>query len=65
LNFRTIGSNQPGDAFSSEGALMLAEKFFLVLETLRSQMQVNPDGSSIVVSTTQHVPVKLPNTRSK
>ena len=36
---------------------MLAEKFFLVLETLRSFVS---DGSVKVVSTTPHVPVKVP-----
>jgi hypothetical protein len=45
---------------------MLAEKFFLVLETLRSQgysegsPESYPDGGSVVVSTTRHVPIKLP-----
>ena len=38
---------------------MLAEKFFLVLETLKSY--THPDGSVRVVSTSPHVPVKLPN----
>lgn len=37
---------------------MLAEKFFLLLETLRSRP--HSDGSPRVVSTTPHVPVKLP-----
>ena len=37
---------------------MLAEKFFLVLETLKSNAA--PDGSPIVVSTTKHIPVKTP-----
>jgi hypothetical protein len=37
---------------------MLAEKFFLVLETLKSNAY--SDGSPIVVSTAQHVPIKLP-----
>jgi hypothetical protein len=36
---------------------MLAEKFFLVLETLRS---IASAGSVKVVSTTPHVPVKVP-----
>lgn len=39
---------------------MLAEKFFLILETLKSN-NVAPDGSQIVVSRTPHVPIKLPN----
>jgi hypothetical protein len=37
---------------------MLAEKFFLLLETLRSHVQV--DGSPRVVSSSPHVPVQLP-----
>ena len=37
---------------------MLAEKFFLVLETLKSHSL--PDGSPRIVSTSPHVPVKLP-----
>jgi hypothetical protein len=36
---------------------MLAEKFFLVLETIISCTH----GSSIVVSTSRHVPIKLPS----
>ena len=42
---------------------MLSEKFFLVLETLRSQSQ--PDGSTRVISTSRHVPVKLPERTDK
>jgi hypothetical protein len=38
---------------------MLAEKFFLIIETLRSRT-THPDGSPRVVSTSPHVPVKLP-----
>jgi hypothetical protein len=39
-------------------SIMLAEKFFLVLEALkRSTYQ---DGSPRVISTSPHVPVKLP-----
>jgi hypothetical protein len=37
---------------------MLSEKFFLVLETLRSHSQ--QDGSPRVVSNSRHVPIKLP-----
>jgi hypothetical protein len=36
---------------------MLAEKFFLVLETIRS---IASDRSVRVVSTTPHIPVKVP-----
>ena len=39
---------------------MLAEKFFLVLEALIKTQQTNADGSVRVVSTSPHVPVKLP-----
>ena len=42
---------------------MLSEKFFLVLETLRSHNQ--QDGSPRVVSTSRHVPVKLPDKPEK
>jgi hypothetical protein len=41
------------------GNAMLAEKFFLLLETLKSNTY--PDGSPRVKSTSPHVPVKLPN----
>jgi hypothetical protein len=37
---------------------MLAEKFFLLLETIRSH--AGEDGSPRVFSTSQHVPIKLP-----
>lgn len=42
---------------------MLSEKFFLVLETLRSHSQ--PDGSTRVVSNARHVPIKLPEKTEK
>jgi hypothetical protein len=42
---------------------MLAEKFMLLLETLRSQAQA--DGSVRVISTSPHVPVKLPSDNAK
>ena len=38
---------------------MLAEKFFLLLETIKSH--IHPDGSPRAVSTSRHVPVKLPD----
>jgi hypothetical protein len=40
---------------------MLAEKFFLLLETLRSQSY--PDGAPRAVSTSPHVPVELPKAK--
>ena len=39
---------------------MLSEKFFLYLETLLKSSNY-PDGSPRVVSTSPHVPVKLPS----
>lgn len=42
---------------------MLSEKFFLVLETLRSHSE--PDGSPRVVNTSRHVPIKLPEKTDK
>jgi hypothetical protein len=44
---------------------MLGEKFFLLLETLRSQIRSYPDGSPIIVSTAQHIPIKLPSGTNK
>jgi hypothetical protein len=37
---------------------MLAEKFFLILETLRSH--ASDDRPYIVISTAPHIPFKLP-----
>jgi hypothetical protein len=37
---------------------MLAEKFFLLLETLKNNAQ--PDKSPRIISTSPHVAVKLP-----
>jgi hypothetical protein len=43
---------------SARFTAMLAEKFFLVLETLRSH--ASDDKPQIVISTTQHIPITLP-----
>jgi hypothetical protein len=40
---------------------MLAEKFFLLLETLKSRSY--PDGSFRVISASRHVPIELPNAK--
>ena len=45
------------EAFFNEATQMLAEKFLLLLETLRSQRQ--SDDAPRVVSSSPHVPVKL------
>jgi hypothetical protein len=42
---------------------MLAEKFFLVLETLISR--TNPDGGPRMESTSRQVPIKLPRNSGK
>jgi hypothetical protein len=42
---------------------MLAEKFFLYLEVLIKSQQINSDGSPRVVSSSPHVPIKLPAAR--
>jgi hypothetical protein len=40
---------------------MLAEKFFLILESLiRTQALSHTDGSPRVISSSPHVPVRLP-----
>jgi hypothetical protein len=39
---------------------MLAEKFILYLEALIKIQQTHSDGSPKVISTSPHVPVKLP-----
>jgi hypothetical protein len=41
---------------------MLAEKFLLLLETLRSHAQ--SDGSERVVSSSPHIPMTLPEVKS-
>lgn len=40
---------------------MLAEKFFLVLESLIRGGRSYPDGSPRVISTSAHIPMKLPS----
>jgi hypothetical protein len=45
---------------------MLAEKFFLLLETLLLETlngRSYPDGSFRVISTSRHVPIDLPTAR--
>jgi hypothetical protein len=42
---------------------MLAEKFILLIETLKSH--ASPDGAPRVVSASPHVPVKLPVASNK
>jgi hypothetical protein len=42
---------------------MLAEKFFLYLEALIKSHQTHSDGGPRVISTSPHVPVKLPTAK--
>jgi hypothetical protein len=42
---------------------MLAEKFFLLLETIRSNIYT--DGAPRVVSTSRHVAINLPGAKSE
>jgi hypothetical protein len=47
---------------------MLAEKYILLLETLRSMAERSPaytDGAPKVISTSPHVPVQLPSASGK
>jgi hypothetical protein len=48
---------------TNEATPMLAEKFILLMETLKSH--ASPDGAPRVVSTSPHVPVKLPAASNK
>ena len=47
---------------------MLAEKYILLLETLRSMAERSPaytDGAPKVISTSPHVPMQLPGAGGK
>ena len=47
---------------------MLSEKYFLLLETIRSLAERNlayPDGAPKVVSSSPHIPVQLPSASQK
>ena len=50
-------ASTPTQLHANEATPMLAEKFILLMETLKSR--ASPDGAW-VVSTSPHVPVKLP-----
>jgi hypothetical protein len=54
---------ETGNKVFRELTAMLAEKFILLIEALRSH--AHPDGSPVVVSTSPHVPVKLPSGNRK
>ncbi len=44
---------------------MLSEKFFLILESLIRSGQTHGDGSPRIVSSSPHVPVRLPSQSGK
>ena len=47
---------------------MLSEKYFLLLETIRSLAERNlayPDGAPKVVSSSPHIPVQLPSANQR
>ena len=46
--------------FFGKGLIMLAEKFFLYLEALIKSQHTHSDGSPRVISSSPHVPVRLP-----
>jgi hypothetical protein len=48
---------------TNEATNMLAEKFFLLIETIISR--TNPDGSPVVITTSRHVPIILPSESEK
>ena len=60
MNFRQPDSTNDGDKFASEVIAMLAEKFFLVLETLISHAS-DDRPSPVVSSAAPHIPIKLPS----
>jgi hypothetical protein len=59
LNSKPISPDRTEKSFVNEATHMLAEKFILLLETVISRTY--PDGSPRVVSTSRHVPIKLPS----
>jgi hypothetical protein len=58
LNFQAVSPDASKDDFFDETTQMLAEKFFLLLETIISNR--HPDSAPRVVSTSPHVPIQLP-----
>jgi hypothetical protein len=64
LNFQQLDSTNDGEKFASEVTAMLAEKFFLVLETIRSHASddKSSDGrpSPVVTTPVPQIPIKPP-----
>jgi hypothetical protein len=63
IEFKASSRDGTKDATISEATPMLAEKFILLLETVISR--THPDGSPRIVSTSRHVPIKLPSESAK
>ena len=63
IEFKGREPQQNKEAIVNEATHMLAEKFFLVLETVISHTYRN--GSPRVVSTSRHVPIKPPSESAK
>jgi hypothetical protein len=60
---RAAQADGAGELISREYTIMLAEKFIMLLETLKSH--VHTDGSPRVVSTSPHIAIKLPSRNGK
>ena len=60
---RFVSSASQAEHLPSEATPMLAEKFILLLEALAKSSGNYPDGSTRVVSTSAHVPVRLPGAK--
>jgi hypothetical protein len=59
-----VSSASQAEHLPSEATPMLAEKFILLLEALvKSSGNTYPDGSTRVVSSSPHVPAKLPRAK--
>ena len=63
LNLKPASRNRTKEAIVNGATHMLAEKFFLVLETVISHTY--RDGSPRVVSTSRHVPIRPPSESAK
>jgi hypothetical protein len=64
IEFKGRQPQQNEETIVNGATHMLAEKFFLVLETVISRRTYS-DGSPRVVSTSRHVPIKPPSESAK
>jgi hypothetical protein len=63
IEFEAPSRDGTKEATINEATHMLAEKFILILETVISRTY--SDGSPRIVSTSRHVPIKLPSESGK